>query len=348
MNTILGYQQTGTDELTTLPSCNVDWIWHGYLARGATTLLTSQWKAGKTTLVSLLLKQMAIGGMVAGSRVKSCNAAIVSEERVVSWQRRHRQLHFGNNLTFLCRTADARPTQESWEGLVDHLLRLRSQKQVELVIIDPLAPLLPGGSENLAAGIRGVLAPLERLTAARMSVLLLHHPRKGKAAPGQAARGSGALSAFVDVLVEMKLPAPGASLSRRRLLRAWSRFDATPRKRIIELSADGTQYAEVTAEATAAENGKLLPIVAQLLAGEASRTLTRDQLLARWPTELTKPHRSALWRALDEGVKTAELHQTGSGRRHDPFRYILPMIDARPNGSSDETPNMLHAESASP
>ena len=61
MNTILGYQQAGSGDLVSLPSCNVDWIWHGYLARGATTLLTSQWKAGKTTLVSVLLKQMAAG-----------------------------------------------------------------------------------------------------------------------------------------------------------------------------------------------------------------------------------------------------------------------------------------------
>jgi hypothetical protein len=28
----------------------VDWLWDGYLARGSVTLLTSQWKTGKTTL----------------------------------------------------------------------------------------------------------------------------------------------------------------------------------------------------------------------------------------------------------------------------------------------------------
>jgi hypothetical protein len=28
------------------------WLWHGYLAPGALTLLTSQWKSGKTTLIS--------------------------------------------------------------------------------------------------------------------------------------------------------------------------------------------------------------------------------------------------------------------------------------------------------
>jgi hypothetical protein len=41
------------------PRSPVDWIWQGYLARGATTLLTSQWKSGKTTLVSILLSKLA-------------------------------------------------------------------------------------------------------------------------------------------------------------------------------------------------------------------------------------------------------------------------------------------------
>ena len=38
------------------------WLWHGYLGAGRVTLLTSQWKSGKTTLVSLLLAGMQQGG----------------------------------------------------------------------------------------------------------------------------------------------------------------------------------------------------------------------------------------------------------------------------------------------
>ena len=36
---------------------HVDWFWQGYLAAGNITLLTSQWKAGKTTLLAILLIQ---------------------------------------------------------------------------------------------------------------------------------------------------------------------------------------------------------------------------------------------------------------------------------------------------
>lgn len=56
----------GGDSLNT-SSDGTHWLWHGYLARGALTLLTSQWKSGKTTLVSLLLARMQTGGDLAGA-----------------------------------------------------------------------------------------------------------------------------------------------------------------------------------------------------------------------------------------------------------------------------------------
>jgi hypothetical protein len=35
------------------------WLWHGYLAPGKVTLLTSEWKSGKTTLTAHLFARMA-------------------------------------------------------------------------------------------------------------------------------------------------------------------------------------------------------------------------------------------------------------------------------------------------
>jgi hypothetical protein len=41
-------------------------LWHGYLGPGKVTLLTSQWKSGKTTLFSLLLAGRSSGCPAAG------------------------------------------------------------------------------------------------------------------------------------------------------------------------------------------------------------------------------------------------------------------------------------------
>ena len=84
------------------------------------------------------------------------------------------------------------------------------------VVIDPLAVFLPGNCENLAGVMTECLLPLRELTDRGVAVLLLHHPRKGKTRAGQAARGSGALASYVDILIEMHWYASPESDDRRR------------------------------------------------------------------------------------------------------------------------------------
>src|SRR4051812_1822416 len=85
------------------PPFEVPWLWGGYLAPGNTTLLTSQWKAGKTTLVSVLLARMARGGELAGLPVRPGRAVVVSEEALEHWQGRDARLGFGGHVGFVCR-----------------------------------------------------------------------------------------------------------------------------------------------------------------------------------------------------------------------------------------------------
>src|SRR5207244_2463356 len=53
------------DDLRRQAEAQRTWLWQGYLAPGNVTLLTSQWKAGKTTLLSILLDRMKTGGTLA-------------------------------------------------------------------------------------------------------------------------------------------------------------------------------------------------------------------------------------------------------------------------------------------
>jgi len=100
------------------------------------------------------------------------------------------------------------------------------------------------------------LLPLRRLTAAGMSVLVNHHPRKHAGPDGQSSRGSGALLGYVDILMELHWYASPSEDSRRRRLLAWSRHEATPRQLLIELSADSRDYLVVAA----AEDEELSPL----------------------------------------------------------------------------------------
>src|SRR5205823_3559977 len=68
------------EDLTAAATGGTAWLWHGYLAAGYLTLLTSRWKAGKTTLVSVLLQRLRTGADLAGLPVSAAGAVVVSEE----------------------------------------------------------------------------------------------------------------------------------------------------------------------------------------------------------------------------------------------------------------------------
>src|SRR5437899_518890 len=80
-----------------------DWLWHGYLAAGQLTLLTSLWKSGKTTLLAVLLARMRDGGQLLGMPVRCAKALVLSEEGATLWQMRRDRLAFGENAKVICR-----------------------------------------------------------------------------------------------------------------------------------------------------------------------------------------------------------------------------------------------------
>jgi hypothetical protein len=166
------------------------------------------------------------------------------------------------------------------------------------------------------------LATLGDLTDRGVSVLLLHHPRKGTTLAGQAARGSGALGSNVDILVEMNWYGKPEDEDRRRWLRAYSRHEETRRHLIVELTAAGDDYLarQPLADGAADESSQVVFMVLE----DASERLTQRQILEWWPDDFRKPDPTTIWRALQRGVEQGLIRQTGTGRRNDPRRYWLP------------------------
>src|SRR5258708_6780808 len=68
------------------------WLWQGFLAAGNVTLLVGQWKAGKTTLLSVLLARLGTGGTLAGLTIRPGRAVVISEEADDLWAERFERL----------------------------------------------------------------------------------------------------------------------------------------------------------------------------------------------------------------------------------------------------------------
>jgi hypothetical protein len=310
-------------ELAAAGEPRLSWLWDGYLAPGKITALISPPKSGKMTLLSHLLARLAQGGRLAGRAVAPGRALIVSEEAASDWDARCRQLALGPNLQFLCRPfRGARPTDAQWLALIAGLEALHRQEALDLVVLDTLAPLLPGPAETCAPKLLDCLLPLQALANRGPALWLLHHPAKGKRADGQAARGSGALSGFADVVMEMSCVRRARSRDRRRRICAYSRCVETPRHLIVELDAAGTDYL-VRTDAAGTPLVQPWPVLHDVLAN-ATDKLTQQRILERWPAEGDAPDRSTLSRWLKRASGQGVICRSGSGYRGDPFVYWLP------------------------
>jgi hypothetical protein len=140
--------------------------------------------------------------------------------------------------------------------------------------------------------------------------------------PGQAARGSGALTAHVDINLEMYAVSRRNPQDRRRRLRAYSRYAATPPEWVIEWSADGSDYLGLGPSAEP-DFEHSWPVLRKLLAG-AEGLMTRRAIFRAWPSSAAVPARKTLWKWLSRVVKEGQVLQHGMGTRKDPYRYSLP------------------------
>jgi hypothetical protein len=298
------------------------WLWDGYLARGNITLLTSQWKAGKTTLLALLLARLGRGGQFAGRGLRVGKAVVLSEEPEGLWEQRREKLGLGAHVCLICRPFRGKPAWEQWRGIVDDLLRLWEAHRFDLLAIDTLGSFLPPGCENNADRLIEALAALRPLTDAGMAAFLTHHPAKGQSADGQAARGTGAFGSHCDIVLEMKYYTRPSDKDRRRRLFGYSRLDGTPAELVIELNADGSDYTTHgdVDQAEFAHNWETL----RLVLAQAGDRLTRGRVYEQWPETLPRPEPRTLARWLEHAFGLGLICRRGGGRKGDAFRYWLP------------------------
>ena len=287
-----------------------DWLWHGLIARGNLTLLTSQWKAGKTTLITGLLQQFASGGTFLDRPNTPAKVLVVSENRGRPGPTASAACRLAGTANY-CR-GHSPAGRRRWNGtrLVDHALELHAAARLDLLVIDPLAKFLPGTTESDLNALLQMLDPLQKLTEAGAGVLILHHPRKKKSDEGSSARGSGGLLAAVDIIVELTGIGPLRSDERRRKLFAMSRYPETPRRLVYEWDPATGRFASQADPLTARFHENWVHLHAILAKRE--RASTHQELLMDWPSEQERPGAAMLYEWLNRAHEEKLLRRTAA------------------------------------
>ena len=304
------------------PASSTEWIWNGYLARGNVTLLTSQWKAGKTTLLTGLLRQLGAGGRFLGRECSPARALVVSEESRGHWAHRLRTTPVGAHAHLMTRPFRGRPTAAAWEDLTAHASLLREAGQLDVFVVDTLASFLPGSSESDPGTLLAMLQPVQRLAAEGVGALVLHHPRRQASAEGNTARGSGVLLGFVDIILELHRVGGLRSDQYGRRLAGASRYPETPPRLYYQWDPATGAFQDLT-DPHARRFRDNWPHLRALLAKRTSAA-THRELLADWPAELERPAPSVLYEWLNRATEEKLVRRSGNGIARSPYRYRLP------------------------
>ena len=306
---------------------DIDWIWRGYLAVGMISILIGLWKVGKTTLVAHLLKILEKGGSLIGE-IRPAKVLIISEENQPIWKKRREEYQLPDGIKLLCRPFVSRPGFSQWYRFIGRLAELVSEDGIQVIVFDPISSFWPVENENDASQVQSALLPLYRLTDKGAAVLLLHHPRKSDGAEGRAARGSGAIPGFVDVILELRRYSTGAINDSRRTLSAFSRLSETPSEIILELTEDGYEVIGTGTEANAQDRMAIYPSIL----AHSDGAITAEQVQDGWPKDVSKcPGIKQIRANLEEGVRLGHWYGQGTGTRGSPRRYSLDEIPAPPS-----------------
>jgi hypothetical protein len=308
----------------------MNWLWHGYLAAGQLTLLTSLWKSGKTTLLAVLLSRMKEGSeaepgtpqQLLGLPVQPAKVLVLSEEDTDLWRMRQHRFAFGKGIALISRPFDGKATDSDWRSLIGQSAKILGTEGARLLVIDTVVSLMPAGVETNADCMVRALAPLRRLAEQGVAVWLMHHPHKGKSRAGQWSRGTGALPGHVDIALEMHAFRADDPHDRRRFLLGLSRYEQTPRRLLIEWMPDVADY-RVLAEPLEEEFERGWSAIQQVLSGFEDPQ-PAAQILRAWPATCPPPSRATLHRWLAQAVERQLLCRETSQRRNAPYHYWLP------------------------
>ncbi len=208
-----------------------EWVLPGYAARGAVTVIGGHAKAGKTTFVAEGVGAVSAGALFLGEGTGGGAVLWIDLDQPKGLTAARLREH----------CLEAAPVYVQWGALptFEAMRHFCKRAQVALVVIDSLVQVyeLAGvEDENDAVQVGRALRPiLDLARRANVAVVLIHHLRKSEGNEGLDLRGSGALAAAVDVVVSFRRYSPAAEDDdAQRVLQAYSRYEETPRKVVIE------------------------------------------------------------------------------------------------------------------
>lgn len=290
----------------------IEWFWYGYIAPFRKTIFVASPKSGKTTLMSHLVKGFSGRTASVGPKVLPTTTLIVTEEHEDLWKRRRDTLDIDGSKVWIQRIFRAKDLLD-WKQTCLDIAKFCREKDVKCVIIDTLSSLWPVDDENDAAKANAALDALNVVSDSGIALVCIHHTPKSQQSARLSVRGSGAIAAFFDVLINMRPKGRGLHTTYRSLV-AWGRDLETPEKLILDYQGeDGyTACEELDEELLALDLEQIVKAVPICEPGIEAEAIRSNLHIAH---VTLKP-------LLETCISSGLIYKDGKGVRGNPYTYI--------------------------
>lgn len=322
---------TGADDLS--GEEELEWVWMSFLALGYITLLSSVWKAGKSTLLACLLAELANGGILFDRPVCPARAIVLTEEPSRAWRRRRLRFGFSSKSAHFISLCDFRcpPNPENWPSLLTHVEKEAERLSAKVIVIDVLQAFWGVLDENDPAKVLAAMAPLKALAAKGYAILLIGHTAKAEAGKGKAARGTGALPGSVDCIMEWRRVDSDDINNSQRELTVIGRLEDDPIELIIDYDR-GIQSYTVLGESSDVAKQASEDFILTLLPSQRSSAMTVTDVIEAWEKAKAEgkwkgkvPSKRKLGDVLPNGTlgDSPKWSSIGAGTPRDPRKFFL-------------------------
>jgi AAA domain len=246
-----------------------NWVFEGYVSPGTLTLFAGRPKAGKTTfLFGLFAALLNDEDAFVGRKLSPSRVCYLTEERPGTLAEKASRWPGVESVTALTRHQAGTAT---WPEVVAYAVAYCKRNATGLLVVDTFADWasLTGDTENAAGAVIEQIRPLQDAAARGLAVVAVAHQRKSFGEFGEAIRGSNAIAAAVDVIVELERPV-GVADESLRVLKAVSRYSSTPSDLAIALTEEGYEArGDLATAKTAADKAQVEEAIRDLTAPSA-------------------------------------------------------------------------------
>lgn len=305
------------------------WLWHGYLAQKAVTLLSAKPKAGKSTLVFDLLRCMGDGQPCCGRSTRRARVLYVSEESASPLREKADKLGLGAGAHVTVLVHRRLDRGVTWAQLVGAIGEMADR--FDVVVFDTYNALagFRGDQENGTGDQLDRMAPVKWLAERGLAVLLITHDRKSEGSSRvDQIRGGNALVGEADIIVQLDKVSGDATA---RVLHGVGRFDATPTTWTVRLE-DGRFVAADDAVAVVEQESHAE--IAELL--DTAATQTGGWLSARAFAPILELSDQQTKRRLDSAVEAGYVRPRGNGTKSSPTEYAKMMVVVTTSAGDDD------------